>query len=160
MTGPPEPIDLPRLLGGERLGDAIERLSATVEPRRAVAGWATVELDRGERELAAGLAGLGPQETTDMPGDLLLGATVRRLRYLGPHDELLLEPATEGALAAALARHGEGRLVLYLEVERSALDRARRAGFRLSAAGEGPLGPERRVIVGPRDGPFLFLVTP
>ena len=160
VTDPLDPKARLRLLGGEHLGDAVERLAAVVDPRRAVAGWGTVELDRAERELAAAIGSLGPHATAEAPDDVLLGARVRRLRALDRPDELLLEPATEGLLAAALARHGEGRLVLYLEVGRPALDRARLAGFTLSEAADGPLGPECRVVVGPRDGPFVLLVTP
>lgn len=159
MTGPLDSMDREPLLGGERLGDTLARLRDVVRPRQAIGGWATVELDRAERELVATHAGLGPHTTADAPDDTLLGARVRRVRF-PRREELLLEPLTEGPLAAGLARHGEGRLALYLDVDAGALERARRAGFRLSAAGAGPLGSERRVLVGLRDGPFVLLVTP
>jgi hypothetical protein len=145
------------LLGKEALGDALERLWVAVEPRRAVGGWATVELDRAEVEVAALLADLGIPTIEDRPEDRLLGARCRILRFGEGRDTLLLEPSTEGRLAAALARYGEGTLTLYLFVDGGAVERARRAGFTLTAAGRGPLGDQRLVIAGPKYGPFLVL---
>ncbi|HEX5589096.1 MAG TPA: hypothetical protein VFX65_02255 [Candidatus Limnocylindrales bacterium] len=152
--------DPERLLGAEALGDALERLWAAVSPRKAVGGWGTVELDRAEVEVAAALAerhDLRDPRVKDAPDERLLGARCRLLRYDGDRDMLLLEPSTEGRLAAALARHGEGSLALYLVVDAGAADRARKAGFTVGSAGAGPLGPERLVVAGPRDGPFLLL---
>src|SRR6476646_3562137 len=68
-------------------------------------GWATVELDRAAHELPA----CGPFETA--PRDATLGASARRLRPGGAAGNpdrargalLLLEPDTEGLLAASLA---------------------------------------------------------
>jgi hypothetical protein len=140
-----------QLLGADRLGDAIDRLLEAAAPLRTHIGWATVELDRAEREL--GYARTAPA-TPDLE-EPLLGARARLIS-----DLLILEPSTEGPLAAALARHGEGPLALYLVGPSEALARVQAAGFRLSPSARGPLGPERRVIVGPRDGPFLLLVTP
>jgi hypothetical protein len=154
-------VDPERLLGGEALGDALPRLWTAVEPRRAVGGWATVELDRAEEEVRATLAtaheDLRYARIEDAPDERVLGARCRLLRYGGDRDMLLLEPSTEGRLAAALARHGEGSLALYLVVDAGAPERARRAGFRLSSAGSGPLGQERLIVVGPASGPFLLL---
>lgn len=148
--------ELERLLGGDALGDAIPRLRRAVEPQRVVGGWATVELDRAELEVGTALAALGVPRIEPADDERVLGARCRRLRFAAG-DVLLLEPATEGRLAAALARHGEGPLVLYLVADSGATERARRAGFTLTSAGEGPLGTERLVIAGPRDGPFLVL---
>jgi hypothetical protein len=70
-------------------------------------GWATVDTDRAERELGHVLgARLG---SVPMERDADLGAFVRRATpfEVGP-SLLLLEPDTEGRLAAILARHGEG----------------------------------------------------
>jgi hypothetical protein len=140
-----------QLLGADRLGDSLDRLLAAAQPQRTIVGWATVERYRAEREL-------GKSKTAAATPDLeepLLGARARLIGEL-----LLLEPSTEGPLAAALARHGEGPLALYLVAAPEAVERARLAGFVLSAPSIGPLGLERRVLVGPRDGPFLVLVTP
>ena len=78
-------------------------------------GWATVELDRAEAELAEWLAGEAPDPAPDD-----VGADPRRAGAPGeaadglPGAELvLLEPTTEGRLAASLARDGEGPCALY-----------------------------------------------
>jgi hypothetical protein len=140
-----------QLLGADRLGDGIDRVLEAAAPRRACVGWATVELDRAERDLADATT---PRTAPDLE-DPLLGA---RARVTG--EVLLLEPSTEGLLAAALARHGEGPLALYVVAAPQAVDRVRAAGFVLSSPAIGPLGLERRVLTGPHDGPFLLLVTP
>ena len=78
--------------------------------------WATVELDRAERELGAILG--APLDAGEAPRDPGLGATVRLARPFGQAPEpalLLVEPDTEGRLAALLARHGEG--VVGVEVD-------------------------------------------
>ncbi len=152
--------DPEQLLGAADLGDALDRLRAAVEPRRAISGWATVELDRAEVEVAAALAGRhgpGEPQAVPAPDERLLGARCRLLRSADGREVLLLEPSTEGRLAAALARRGEGGVALYLFVDGGAVERARRAGFRLSTLGRGPFGPERLVFAGPRWGPFLLL---
>ena len=89
--------------------------------------------------------------------DRVLGARCRLLRFDDGRVILLLEPSTEGRLAAALVRHGEGFAVRYLLVDIGALDRARQAGFTLSSGGHGPFGTQRLVLTGPRSGPFLVL---
>lgn len=148
--------EVDELVGAGRLGDAPLRLRREVRPDRVVIGWATVELDRAEAEVTTGLAGDGVPRVEPARDERVLGARCRLLRFAA-RDVLLLEPSTEGRLAAALARHGEGPLVLYLVADSGATERARRAGFTLTSAGEGPLGTERLVIAGPRDGPFLVL---
>jgi hypothetical protein len=141
-----------QLLGADRLGDALDRLLEAAAPLRTHVGWATIELDRAGRELGAAIVGARSAPDLDEP---LLGA---RSRLTG--EVLLLEPSSEGLLAAGLARHGEGPLALYVVVQPGAAERVRAAGFLLSPSAPGPLGTERRVLVGPRDGPFLLLVTP
>jgi len=151
-----------RLLGEGALGAAPARLLAAVAPLRVVVGWATVELDRAEQEVGAILAGRDGAHAPRVEaaiGDRLLGARCRRLGTADEQEVLLLEPSTEGRLAAALARHGEGFLARYHIVDSEAPERARRAGFDLSPRGGGPLGPERLVLGGPRWGPFLLLVA-
>ncbi len=106
-------------LRDEILAAARNLVAAAAEREPAVAGatitaigWGTVELDRAEREL-----GFVPVAGTWVPAtrDEHLGAAAR----LGPAIEgnprlVLLEPDTEGRLAAILARHGEGVAVGYV----------------------------------------------
>jgi hypothetical protein len=77
-------------------------------------GWATVDLERAERELGQAL-GLRLDSSLDQR-DAELGATVRVAHPFraGPDLELL-EPDTEGRLAALLARHGEGVVSVTVE---------------------------------------------
>jgi hypothetical protein len=131
-------------------------------------GWATVELDRAARELAD--AGVVPATVASFEparADPFLGAgSLVALSEVGLRI-VLLEPDTEGRLAAYLARHGEGVAVAYV-----------RDGARWAAGGsparapaperhgheaaathliDGPLGPQRP-LAGGRDGPWLILV--
>src|SRR4029077_4491656 len=96
------------LLGEEVLGDAIARLTASVRPRSTVEGWATVELDRAQEEVAAGWAAAGAMTLSEVADDRVLGARCRLVHFADGQEVVLLEPSTEGRLAAALARHGEG----------------------------------------------------
>jgi hypothetical protein len=112
-------------------------------------GWATVELDRAAEELASGLE---PGATfVDAPRSVLLGARCRvgraRSREHGPRWIVLLEPDTEGRLAAFLARSGEGWAAAW---------EADEAGGRLELGGgaSGPLGEERLVDPTFPAGPF------
>jgi hypothetical protein len=105
-------------------------------------GWATVDLERT-------LAGLpdpwvaGPE--TEEPS---LGARARVVRT-GAVALVVLEPSTEGRLAAALARRGEGIACLYVAGEEPG------AGRRATAlGGEGRLLPHDRPW-----GPFVILVA-
>ena len=83
--------------------------------RLAAIGWATVELDRAEAELAEWLAADGAT------GDGRCRAAARREGAAAAHATgcpggtlVLLEPTTEGRLAASLVRDGEGPCALYL----------------------------------------------
>jgi hypothetical protein len=113
-------------------------------------GWATVELDRAARELSHLLAagtGFSPAAPS-----VILGARCRS----GPAAEpglwiALLEPQTEGRLAGALARSGEGWAASWLLVAPTATER-------LSAERPGPFGPERLVLGGPVGGPDRLVV--
>jgi len=145
------------LLGQDALGDAPARLEAILGPRLVVDGWATVELDRAEEEVGMALAALGPAEVSTVPDARVLGARCRLLRFGQARSVILLEPSTEGRLAAGLARHGEGFLARYLITDAGATERARRDRFALTSEGRGPFGRERLVIVGPRSGPFLVV---
>ena len=128
-------------------------------------GWATVELDRAEHELRSpagpsrlAAADRAADDAIDVATDHLLGARARLVGLERDRRVVLLEPSTEGPLAAALARHGEGWLAAYLLAAPGAAARVRGAGHRLSAPGRGPFGVQRRVLVGRRDGPFILLV--
>jgi len=133
--------------------------------RLAGTGWATVELERAEDELGMWL-GDGAGEPGGVPPDAAdphLGAFAR-VRPAGglPGDSfVLLEPNTEGRLAASLARDSEGPCALYL---RPAVGltawaaAARERGVRLSPRRAGPLGTEVLLVDGPRAGPYLLLV--
>lgn len=142
------------------LVEAAERIRADAavgDPRLAELslagiGWATVEGERAIRELAAGLvpaAGLashgstGPRPSwTQLDRDPTLGARVWRLDAVGPPARpvvLVLEPDTEGRLAASLARFGEGVAVIYV--------------------GDGPIGPGRLVRGRKPWGPHVIVLA-
>ena len=75
-------------------------------------GWATVELDRAARELAHLLvpgSGFGPATRSATLGDRCrVGTTPGTAAGRSGLVIVLLEPDTEGRLARALARSGEG----------------------------------------------------
>jgi hypothetical protein len=75
---------------------------------------------------------------------------------------VLLEPNTEGRLAATLARVGEGPAALYLQPVHATLarirDELRRAGRPTSVIGEGPFGRQALVLGRPAWGPHVLLV--
>jgi hypothetical protein len=129
-------------------------LRSAVAPIAEVVGWATVELDRAEGELTSDQ----PAVVEARPRDAQLGAAARLLTFPDGRRVLLLEPDTEGRLAASLARFGEGAAVLYLVADGAADDAVRNAGFVLSAASDGPLGHQRLVVGGPAWGPHLVVV--
>ncbi len=97
--------DLDRL----EVGDAVDGPrsgTASDGPRLAALGWATIDAER----LAAAL---GKPLIDDAHGDPALGATGYGIASASL-PLVLLEPATEGRIAAALARLGEGPVALYL----------------------------------------------
>ena len=121
-------------------------------PRVLAVGWATVELDRAAEELAHLLApgaGFGAAASS-----VLLGA---RCRSAPAADAglwiALLEPDTEGRLAASLARSGEGWVATWVLAELTGTDSAA-----LSAARPGPFGPERLRLGGGLAGPHRLVV--
>ena len=112
--------------------------------------WATVELDRAARELA------GIERFEAAPRDANLGAAARRARHADRTRPalLLLEPDTEGLLAATLARFGEGVGAVYLgPLDRADVDDTPRLG----PPRAGPLGPARIVIGRPAWGPHALV---
>ena len=135
-------------------GDAALRLAGI--------GWATVELDRAEAELAEWLvAEVHPAKDVAEP---LVGARARPRRTDGlPGGTLvLLEPTTEGRLAASLVRDGEGPCTLYLRAS-AGLDAwvaaARDRGAMVSAKRKGPLGTGVLVPGPDRAGPHVIVVA-
>ena len=95
--------DLGQLLTG------LAGLAGGTAPRLVAVGWATVDIERT-------IADLGGVDAHPADDELMLGATawlvdVALVRLV------LLEPSTEGRLAAALARRGEGITVLYLAAD-------------------------------------------
>jgi hypothetical protein len=130
-------------------------------PRWLVAiGWATVDAGRAARELAPHLGQMEGGGFIEAPPDLLLGATclLGRPTDPGAPSIVLLEPSTEGRLAAFLARNGEGVAVVYVASAEGPF--GSESGTDRSRPGEGPFGPERLVLGGPRLGPSVALVAP
>ena len=108
-------------------------------------GWATVDLARAEAEVRDGerVDGFKDAERCSW-----LGARCRRAR-VGGQWVVVLEPDTEGRLAAFLARHGEGWAVTWTT------DAGEIVGV---APRPGPLGPEILADGQPRSGPFRLVV--
>lgn len=163
----PLEVDAPGILSPAEAA-AGATVAPLAEPRFRLAGvgWATVELDRAEAELDPWLED-APERTTgafdvpDVPEPHLGARTRVRPSPNLPGDLLVLaEPATEGRLAASLARDGEGPCVLYLapaEGLRAWLAAAAERGIAVSAVRRGPLG--RSVLIGgARSGPHLVVV--
>ena len=124
-------------------------------PAPLAVGWATVDLDRAEREVVESLG--GSVRFRPAVGAALLGASCRVAapRVEGEPWVVLLEPSTEGRLAASLARHGEGWLAVWFDA--AALELAD-AGALLSDPRPGPLGPERLVLGDAVAGPHRLVV--
>lgn len=125
-------------------------------------GWATVDVARSASEL-------GARRLDPRPPDEALGAHAARATDFAPDENpeedrswlsngpelVLLEPSTEGRIAASLARFGEGPAALYIA---SPAARAGAATGRPSAPTAGPFGRQHLVVGGPVDGPHLVLV--
>ena len=118
-------------------------------------GRATVDVDRAEAEVGEVMA---VRDISGADDDELLGARCRIITT-GTGDTIaLLEPFTEGRLAAALARFGEGHVVDYVAAGRNVVAAASAAGVVVSLAARGPFGRQRLVLGGPRWGPFVVIV--
>jgi hypothetical protein len=96
-----------RLEVGDPAPDGVRPNREPSGPRLAALGWATVDAER----LAAQL---GKPLTDEPQADPALGATGYRVASANL-PLVLLEPVTEGRMAAALARLGEGPVALYLD---------------------------------------------
>jgi hypothetical protein len=128
-------------------------LPAGTEPLVLAAIWATVDAERA-------LAGIGLQGIM-LADDRLLGATVSLIRPPVGEPIALLEPRTEGRLAATLAHNGEGPAGRYVVAAGGLADveaRATAAGVGLSREDDGPFGPSVLVLGGGTSGPHVILV--
>lgn len=124
-------------------------------------GWATVELERAAMEVGAELR-IPAERFVGAAATPALGARCRVARGVLPGGAslVLLEPATEGRLAATLARSGEGPAAVWLAVVDlpSAIAALRVAGVETSVERAGPFGAERLVLDRPIHGPHRLLV--
>ena len=139
----------------------------------AALGWATVDADRA----TAATQRDADFSFTTLPDDEHLGARVAGSLDRRPAT-LVLEPATEGRLAATLVRGGEGPAALYLVAGAGGLERLVAAGWAArevpagagAAAGArvavgaaairpGPLGPALLLPGGVAWGPHLLVVA-
>jgi hypothetical protein len=122
-------------------------------------GWATVELDRAAQELAVRLPP-GAAFVVAMPS-IVLGARCLVASASRPGDPrlVLLEPSTEGRLAAALARHGEGWLVTWSPSPAGATATSGRGDVDI-AWRPGPLGDEALQPDPPVWGPYRLWLSP
>lgn len=130
------------------IGDAVAEPVGVSEPngaRLAALGWATVDAERLAVTLGKALTGEGHAEPA-------LGAIGFRVESAWL-PLVLLEPATEGRLAATLARLGEGPVALYLEgIE---------PGDGATPLGHTGTGREGRLLrPGRPSGPFIVALQP
>jgi hypothetical protein len=129
-------------------------------------GWATVELERaaGELDAAFNRAGMPQPAWTPAPRDDLLGATAWVSREWWPtwgSDDppaiVVLEPDTEGRLAATLAKFGEGVGTVYLAARPTDAP-GRIDAARLGRPAPGPIGSGRLVLARPTWGPNVIVL--
>lgn len=157
MTNGEHGARLSSLLGAA----ATSQAEALTRGHAIAVGWATVELDRAVTELAAALR-IPSGRFADAPDSPSLGARclVAADFLQGVISLAVLEPNTEGWLAATLARHDEGPAAVWLAVEdlADAVAALRRAGGHLSQPQAGPFGVERLILGGSIHGPHRLLV--
>jgi hypothetical protein len=144
--------------GGADVSSDAERLEVSRSPgqpstgtariRLLGIGWATVELERSEASVGTSLRmPIGP--FSPAPDDAWLGARARRADRPDGVAIVLLEPTTEGRLAAALARSGEGPIAIYLGLPGPAAGSTR----------SGPLGSAAIVHAERPWGPYVLAVA-
>jgi hypothetical protein len=130
---------------------ALRSSTSSADSRLLAIGWATVELDRAADQLLPILPRGASFRVAER--SVALGAACRLADAVRPDWPLvvLLEPDTEGRLAATIARSGEGWVAAWLRA-------ASLAGVPASSVLAGPLGPERLRLGDPVHGPHhLFL---
>jgi hypothetical protein len=113
--------------------------------------WRTVDVERTVAEIGLVADPLEPDE--------LLGASGVLVRPGDGPPVAILEPSTEGRLAALLARSGEGDAGVYVAPP-DGLEAVRQTGAPLSAEASGPFG--RSALLGPRpllDGGQLIVLV-
>jgi hypothetical protein len=159
----------------------IRRVAAERDPwlaglRLAGIGWGTVELERAAEDLANAFAAarLPAPDWAPAARDAHLGATawVGTTGWFGSEGPprgladpelpavVLLEPDTEGRLAATLARFDEGVAAIYLEMPADAGGAYPMDPARIGAPAAGPLGIGRMVLARPAWGPHVIVVAP
>ncbi len=142
---------------------ATKALAPTVHGTPVALGWATVELERAVVELGAALH-IPAGRFVAADDDELLGARCRAASASLPDGRSLvvLEPSTEGRLAATLARVGEGPAAIWMAVEDLSASAAavRVADVAMSPERTGPFGIERLILGGPIYGPHRLLFSP
>jgi hypothetical protein len=119
--------------------------------RLAAVGIATVDMERFAADEGWGIEPLAP--------DRVLGASAARV--VG-HPFILLEPNTEGRVAASLARSGEGPAAVYLSASDDRGPDAVRAalqdrGVSMTPVHDGPLGRQFAIAAGPAWGPHVVV---
>lgn len=133
----------------------------SIAGRPVALGWSTVELDRAATELAAALA-IPVEQFVEAADSVGLGARCRVGHGVlqSGLSLVLLEPATEGRLAASLARAGEGPVVIWLAAANIATVTFRLGRIGVAVSGErgGPFGAERLLLDGPIHGPYRLLI--
>ena len=153
-------VDWGQISDGPAGLEDLQELALAVAPQLAghpivALGWATVDIDAVRRRIEAD-AGFGAFVAA--PRDAHLGARAvvhRPGEASGEPVEVLLEPDTEGRLAASLARHGEGFAAIWFG-PRQDVSGDLPAGF--GSLADGPLGPARLLLGGPPWGLSVLLL--
>jgi hypothetical protein len=147
--GPPD--DPATREGGAPGGlDDLRELALEIAPQLAAhpivaLGWATVDLDAVRARIESD-AGFGAFDLAQRDDHLGARAAVHRPGAdSGEPIEVLLEPDTEGRLAASLARHGEGFAAIWFGES----DEGREVPDGFGPLADGPLGPARLMLGGP-----------
>ena len=118
-------------------------------------GWATVDLDRAIPEIALGL-GLSTDAFDLSVDSEILGARGRMAAAaIAGVSLVILEPSTEGRLAATLARYGEGPAAVWFHAQ----EVADIPGGAIGQEQPGPFGPERLASGGLVGGLYRFIVV-
>jgi hypothetical protein len=154
------PIEWTQDHGGPAGLEDLLALALAVAPQLAghpilALGWATVDIDAVRRRIEAD-AGFGAFEAAPHDDHLGARAVVHRPgEPSGEPIEVLLEPDTEGRLAASLARHGEGFAAIWFG-PRPDISEDPPSGF--GRVADGPLGPCRLLLGGPPWGLSVLLL--